>query len=453
MRSSKYERLRAVVTFRRVAIPLTGLVGSICTVYLASLGVLDGFPGRMPEGVLASVAGFLISYVLPILSYVLFAVSLAALGWRFFVKDNSTERAIGFVLLWPSAVLIGLLIGVMGFVWSDLPTRESDHESILLADRNSRIDSLLESLEHYALQAALDSAGYLSLRHFPFTVFSRLDDDSLLATRLWFARLAALDSAGYLSLRYFPLTAFSRSDDDSLLDAVLYLARLAAIESRRDLLVGSPPNAGTGPPLVSQDTVRNDTVKIVFNSPDTVAVDEDFQIVLFASRVFTADSLSALLRSTVANPRHLAQLFADSVPLPFLAEAVLGGQDFNVLAITPLRQYLHYGSVTRWEWAVQGATPGTKVLYMTINAVLEHDGEIRRHTIQTYRQEIVVQITAVSSWLGWIRSNPWIVPIVCLILGFILRELIKLIAWLVRKRLGKQKRLIIMPGDEAKSED
>jgi hypothetical protein len=87
-------------------------------------------------------------------------------------------------------------------------------------------------------------------------------------------------------------------------------------------------------------------------------------------------------------------------------EAKLEGLDFEIKPITPEKQLLRDPEDTEWRWQIKAKNHGRKSLYLTLNRLVDVDGQERLQTIETFKREIVINV----SWpqrIGRLFDTRW----------------------------------------------
>lgn len=164
---------------------------------------------------------------------------------------------------------------------------------------------------------------------------------------------------------------------------------------------------------------------IVFNPPDTLQVGETRQIVLLMSVGLSGSILEEKLSRILLDSTKTQKIIGDSLKVSTRMEAHLTGQDFAVTPVTAIQQLVSQKSTTRWEWLVEPREPGIKVLFLTLNAIIESPAKKSTQTIQTFRKSIYVHIRGTTTLIKWIDNNiSWIAggffSVFTLILGYYL---------------------------------
>ncbi len=80
-----------------------------------------------------------------------------------------------------------------------------------------------------------------------------------------------------------------------------------------------------------------------------------------------------------------------------LMEAKLEGLGFDITPKEPQTQPVSGEQPTEWRWQVKAKDTGLQALYLTLSAVIAVEGAERRRKIDTFKKEILVEVTA-STW-------------------------------------------------------
>jgi archaellum component FlaC len=157
---------------------------------------------------------------------------------------------------------------------------------------------------------------------------------------------------------------------------------------------------------------------IAFNTPETMMVDESRQVVLLMSTGLLGAALEENIRLILHDATKAGRIDTDSVKISLTMEAHLSGKGFTITPLTPIEQIVLHQGFTRWEWTVHAIEPGTKILFLTLNALVSNNGETTRHTIQTYRKEVVVNVAALNAIAVWVDKNrDWLIAALSSILA------------------------------------
>jgi hypothetical protein len=81
-----------------------------------------------------------------------------------------------------------------------------------------------------------------------------------------------------------------------------------------------------------------------------------------------------------------------------LMEAKLEGLGFDITPKEPQTQPVSGEQPTEWRWQVKAKDTGLQALYLTLSAVIVVNGTERRRKIDTFKKEILVEVTA-PTWV------------------------------------------------------
>ena len=142
--------------------------------------------------------------------------------------------------------------------------------------------------------------------------------------------------------------------------------------------------------------------KIAFNTPTTMKVDETKTLQL----VLSPSDPEAELKKAITEP---GPINLRKIQWANRMEADLVSSGFKVTPITPKQQGVTTNGGAQWEWQIQAQQAGRQSLHLTLDALLKVDGEITPVAVQTFNENIVVQVTLpqrvskfVSSNLSWV---------------------------------------------------
>ncbi len=165
-------------------------------------------------------------------------------------------------------------------------------------------------------------------------------------------------------------------------------------------------------PEINSAVISNSfTVIIVFNTPEHAIEGKEKTIVLLMSK----DQSYEILGKTLAKQSKGNKVEDATIEVTPIAEAHLTGQDMSVTPITPIRQPVKESGTTRWKWLVTAKNHGKKVLFLTINKVVEQNPP---QTIETFRREIIVDVDPKKELNIFLEKHmPWIVAAIITILA------------------------------------
>jgi len=140
---------------------------------------------------------------------------------------------------------------------------------------------------------------------------------------------------------------------------------------------------------------------IAFNAPETSKVKETWPVILLMSTGLSSNSLESQISSIIPDIKKMGKIYKDSVRVSTRMEAHLSGYGFTVTPVTPIQQLIRDDAETRWEWVITAEKEGMSILYLTLNAFINCNGEQVTQTIQTYRKTIYVYVEPADLILAW----------------------------------------------------
>ena len=179
---------------------------------------------------------------------------------------------------------------------------------------------------------------------------------------------------------------------------------------------------GTGTQIVDAILSQLKLGNVAFNAPTTINIEDTVSIHVALSPSETA----AALEARVEGP-------GEKVSLPLQVsnnmEARLSGEGFRIVPVTSERQAVSSG-VTEWIWDVTPLNAGRHTLTLTIDALIDVNGETVPRTLRTVRKPIDVEVTAtqrVSGLLG--EHGKWLWTTL----------LVPIFGWMARRRSKRKK--------------
>ena len=177
------------------------------------------------------------------------------------------------------------------------------------------------------------------------------------------------------------------------------------------------------------EIIKNlDNAHIAFTAPDTMLLNENWQVFLLMSRGLSSSQLASKIPLLVSDSSKIGRIFKETVKVDEQMEAHLNGQGFSIKAITETRQLVLTEGETRWEWQITAEKAGMVTLFLTLNAVIHYKGDQIILTIETYRRNIYVYVKTKNKIFSWFNRNiAWISGIICsivtLFLGYFLANM------------------------------
>ena len=157
-----------------------------------------------------------------------------------------------------------------------------------------------------------------------------------------------------------------------------------------DASIGEPPENGTaadtGTRVVDEILSQLKLGNVAFNTPSTINIQETVSIHVALSPSETA----AVLEDRVEGP---GEKVSQALQVSNNLEARLSGEGFRIVPVTSERQAVSSG-ITEWIWDVTPLTAGRHQLTLTIDALINVNGQTVPKTLRTFRKPIEVEVTA-----------------------------------------------------------
>ena len=138
---------------------------------------------------------------------------------------------------------------------------------------------------------------------------------------------------------------------------------------------------------------------IAFNTPETMSLEETRQIQLVLGPAQTRDQLERMIRAA-------GKVQSEEIKISDEMEANLSGSDFEITKVTPEKQAISRQEVTEWKWDVKAVQSGNHRLHLTLNVILQIEGDKVPRAIRTFSKEINVHVTWSQSISRFV-SNHW----------------------------------------------
>lgn len=137
---------------------------------------------------------------------------------------------------------------------------------------------------------------------------------------------------------------------------------------------------------------------IVFNVPDTLELDQTVVIHLALSPTVPLQDIE----------RHVTEegaLKNRRIRISKIMTADLKGTGFEIIPITESMQAINMEDITDWRWEVTAMKPGTRHLHLTVNTVVEIDGQERTRTIHSHSELITIHVSMQQRISGFVAGN------------------------------------------------
>jgi hypothetical protein len=144
------------------------------------------------------------------------------------------------------------------------------------------------------------------------------------------------------------------------------------------------------------------TGNIAFNVPGSMVLGQTYDIHLLLSPHKSIEDLQAELTQRVEGQTELKGAAISIAPE---MEARLSGQNFEVTAVTPERQWVSAERDTDWEWTVGARMQGNQELHLTLNVILTVNNTSLPRSIRSFDRRIIVRVTWGDRLSGFIGTN------------------------------------------------
>ncbi len=161
--------------------------------------------------------------------------------------------------------------------------------------------------------------------------------------------------------------------------------------------------------------------KVVFNVPEKMELNEKRGIQLLLSLKETFPELKKKIEEA-------GEIRQQQIRVSQIMTASLKGSGFKIEAISPALQLINIDGTTEWRWEITAIEPGVQKLYLSMDAIFNHNGKDRPYTVQTLSEEIKIVVTwqqKVSVFVG--ENWKWLWTTI----------LVPLLGWLWERRKNK----------------
>jgi hypothetical protein len=143
--------------------------------------------------------------------------------------------------------------------------------------------------------------------------------------------------------------------------------------------------------------------EVAFNTPEKMRLGQSVNVEVKLGKANLAGQLEKLIKEE-------GQVESHPIKVGNVMEAQLAGAGFEIIPITPAEQPLSDSTPTEWEWQVKAKQEGTQRLHLTLTVVVFVEGKERRRKIDTFKKDILVEVTSGSRIAGFVYDNVgWIV--------------------------------------------
>ncbi|MEO8365021.1 MAG: hypothetical protein ABI538_02320 [Pseudoxanthomonas sp.] len=182
------------------------------------------------------------------------------------------------------------------------------------------------------------------------------------------------------------------------------------------------PSTDTGTNVVDGIMAQLKLGNVAFNTPASINIEETVSIHVALSPSEAVEALEARVQGPGQKVSHALQV-ANNM------EARLSGEGFRIVPVTSERQAVSSG-VTEWIWDVTPLTVGKHQLTLTIDALINVNGETVPKTLRTFRKPIEVEVTATQRVSGVVSEHgKWLWTTL----------LVPVFGWMARKRSARGK--------------
>jgi len=196
----------------------------------------------------------------------------------------------------------------------------------------------------------------------------------------------------------------------------------AAVSPAVETDVDTGTGTDTGTQVVDAILAQLKLGNVAFNTPSTINIRETVSIHVALS----PDASAAVLEDRVDGPGGKV---SQALQVSNNMEARLSGEGFRIVPVTSERQAVSSG-ITEWIWDVTPLAAGRHTLTLTIDALINVNGETVPRTLRTFRKPIQVEVTATQRVSGLLSEHgKWLWTTL----------LVPIFGWMARKRSNRKK--------------
>lgn len=160
-------------------------------------------------------------------------------------------------------------------------------------------------------------------------------------------------------------------------------------------------------PVTKPESARRQAIKkalearipaaIVFTTPDTMYLDDTQTLTLLLSPSKSVPELQNSLERQLLTSQDKAtkdlKIVGTSIKVSDDMEARLSGLGFIIEARDHEKQFIRTDEDTEWKWEIKPKEEGIHQLHLTLNAIIEIEGESEPYLVRSFDREITVQVT------------------------------------------------------------
>lgn len=154
------------------------------------------------------------------------------------------------------------------------------------------------------------------------------------------------------------------------------------------------------PDLVDRALEHLRQAALAFNAPRSMALDDVVSVELLLSPAHSPAELEQLI--ALPGEKHSAPVRASNR----MEARLLGGEAFEVTAVTPEEQAISATEPTEWRWSVRPKHGGENTLTLNVTAIFPLEGSSARRSLKMFEQKIEVRVS-VGQRLATFVGNNW----------------------------------------------
>lgn len=138
---------------------------------------------------------------------------------------------------------------------------------------------------------------------------------------------------------------------------------------------------------------------MVFNMPEIADIEQTLLAQLKVDYHLSAVELS---RTLISNEGHM---ITENISVSKVLSAELVAPTLKVDPLTPPSQALSSREPTEWVWTLTPISAGEHLVVLTVNAIVNIEGEREERNIKIYRKNMKITVTTKYAVNTWIKEN------------------------------------------------
>ena len=168
----------------------------------------------------------------------------------------------------------------------------------------------------------------------------------------------------------------------------------------------SPPPLPPPPDPVADVIAQLDWGAAAFAAPEKMQIRTTREVNFDVSPSIPVDQLEKDLRERIKDELSTYRFVMETkVKLSNRMGAHLSGAGFTITRNSPEEQVVLSGETTTWRWQIEPKDTGEQLLFLSLDARIEVDGQYSAYVVRTYSRKITVDVLAGDWIMHFIKSN------------------------------------------------